>query len=178
MNCTLSEVCPECGDSRLSIASSSLSFVTFGFGFLLSCIAFAAVTRNADNEIGDLTATVLQMAEHIDRIVSSLSQLEIQGDPVLKGMFSLMQSSLKGFREAHSKAQRYLESFKTPTSVCTRIRWWFYEKETAAAMARLQTYKQHFTAIQITFLMRKLETQSDNIELLQRDLRERPKDIL
>ncbi|KAK3334155.1 hypothetical protein B0T19DRAFT_440846 [Cercophora scortea] len=173
MNCTLSEVCPGCGESLLSTASSVIGFLTFGIGFIFAVIAFATVARNADNEIKNLTAIVFQTNEHINCINSSLGQLVVQGDPILDKMLGLIQPSLGGFRQAHADAQEYLESFKKLPSGCKRVSWWFYEKETAATMARLESYKQHFTAIQITFLMRKLEAQSDNIALLRRDVRER-----
>lgn len=150
----LPDVCPECDDSPLSVASNILGILTFGLGLLISVAAFIAITRSADTGIASSKATLHQTNQHIRQIDSYLDILELRSDPELELMDQLIRESLGAFYEAQDEIENYLACFVVPCSLWTRCRWRYQEKETAAAMAKLESHRQHFSAIQQTFLLR------------------------
>ena len=58
------------------------------------------------------------------------------------------------YPSANSEVGTHLEKFGIPTSLWTRIKWWYMDKETAAELAKLEGYNRRITAVQLTFLLR------------------------
>ncbi|KAM5354704.1 hypothetical protein ACJ41O_001351 [Fusarium nematophilum] len=171
MDCTLTEGCPECSDSVLSTTGNVLGLLTFAFSFFLSLAAFLTITRNADGEVRDLHRALDRTDKHIGQINSYLRDLEMQRDPVLGEMRDAMASSFHEFKIAINDIRKHLSRFgdapsddedgrvsrsqaPSSSSYWTSLRWWYDEKDTAAKMAKLESYRQHFNAIQLTLIAR------------------------
>jgi len=164
MNCLLTEACPECDDSPLSLASNVLGLLTFAFSLFLSAAAFLAITRNANDEAQDIYESLAQTREHINHIHGYLVGLVTQSDPVVGSMASLVRDAYGNFIAAHRDARAHLEklgecdkdgtNFHLPPSMWARIRWWYYEKDTATKLGKLESHKQNFTTILLTLIAR------------------------
>lgn len=202
MHCILTEAGTECRDSVLTTAANILGILTFACGVFLSFTALVTITRNADNEVQDLSMALNRTDIHLGDINAYLAQLETERDPILKEMRPTVTSSYRGFLQARDDIRDYLKEFapeitqeqpKPPnslglnhgntwpqdppppqdgpnyhnnsyqtsqgpsrksSSLWTRSKWWYHKKETAAKMARLESCRQHFNAIQLTLIAR------------------------
>lgn len=155
MNCSLQEVCPACNDSPLSFTGNIVGLLTFALGLLASCVAFLSIVRNADSEIESLVRDTNETKAHIVKMSIHIGKLGLrQNSPDLKDMYDLLTDCLAGFAKAQNSVAKHLEMFRLPTSLWTRVKWWYMEKETAAQMAKLDSYNQRITALQLTFLLR------------------------
>lgn len=156
--------CPDCDDSPLSITSNILGILTFAAGLFLSFAAFVTITRNASNEIQDLYTTLDQTDKHIQFLKYHFRDLEGDSDPLFNEMQDAMVHLYILFRAACQDVRNHLRTFghirervserRVSTSAWDNVRWWYYEKDTAAKIAKLDGYRQHFTAIQLTFMAR------------------------
>ncbi|RMJ06873.1 hypothetical protein CDV36_013524 [Fusarium kuroshium] len=216
MYCILTEAGTECRDSVLTTAANILGILTFACGVFLSFTALVTITRNADNEVQDLSMALNRTDIHLGDINAYLAQLEIERDPILKEMRPTVTSSYRGFLQARDDIRDYLKEFapeitqeqpkpsnsmgmnhsntwpqnppvptqdglgcnndsyqpsqgpRKSSSLWTRSKWWYHKKETAAKMARLESCRQHFNAIQLTLIARKMEQQKLSVESLRR----------
>jgi hypothetical protein len=154
MNCTHSEACPSCDDSPLSYTGNITGILTFALGLIVSFIAFITIIRGAGNEIQSLLHTVEETEEHIAQMKTHIKRWDLRRpNAEIQDIISLLMMSLDQFGEARKEAADHLELFKRPLSLCSRIRWWYMEKETSAYMARLDSHNQRITAAQLTLLL-------------------------
>ncbi|KAK4203626.1 hypothetical protein QBC40DRAFT_293743 [Triangularia verruculosa] len=155
--------CPACDDSPLSTTGNITGILTFTLGLIASCVAFFFITRNANTEIQSLLDIVNETENHIIQMAKHIGRLDLRHSPDFVEMRNLLIDSLRRFKEAQRETRTHLKSFEKSGSPWTYIRWWYMEKETAAQIARLQGYNQRITAIQLTFLLRTTDNQSNEI---------------
>ncbi|CAM1509896.1 Fc.00g002310.m01.CDS01 [Cosmosporella sp. VM-42] len=167
MNSTFG-ACAECDDSALSVAGNVLGILTFGIAFLGSCLAFLAVTRSAAKEVKSLGETLDQTRKHIEQIDEYFDILDLRSDPDLERMRAIIDPSLQGFQDVVKELQKKQSKFANYNSLLKRSLWWYEEKDIAAGLAKLESHRQHFSAIQLTFLLSKLKKQGDDIEKLKK----------
>ncbi|KAJ3469425.1 hypothetical protein MRS44_003490 [Fusarium solani] len=68
----------------------------------------------------------------------------------------------------HNNSYHSSQEPRRSSSLWTRSKWWYHKKETAAKMTRLESCRQHFNAIQLTLIARKMEQQKLLVESLRR----------
>ena len=160
------QACPDCdcSDSPLSVVANTLGILTFALGVTAYFAAFTAMTRGAAKEIEE-TWNVLRMTqEQIEQAKQFFNALADRSDPDINAMKGLVGDSLDGFKAAKQGMVRLLDDLgleeKGPNhkviglSWSLRLRWWYYEKDVAAGMAKLRESQQHFAAARLIFLER------------------------
>lgn len=146
-------VCAECGDSDLSVVSNILGILTFGVAFLASCLGFIVIACGASEEISRISDILKQTKEHIDRVEDYRTTLMLRADPSLKSLDKSFDDSIMAFRELRDDMEKELGGYNKGALLVRHFRWWYREKEVAAGMARLESCKQHLSAIQLTALL-------------------------
>lgn len=146
-------VCAECDDSELSVASNVLGILTFAIAFLASCLAFLVATRGASKEIKNLGESLQQTSKHIEQIDKYFEIFNIRADRDLAPMDELITKSLRAFKAALMDMENEYKKYESNT-LLRHFLWWYRENDIAAGMNKLDSHKQHFSAIQLTFLLR------------------------
>jgi len=150
--------CPDPGDSPLSTTGNVLGILTFALGLFAYCIAFSVVVRGADRELAAALATLVDTARQIAEVKQFLDDEEREADPDYRTMKDMIDSSESSYKAAKYEFESQLEPFiMSPhgnMSFLGRFRWWYREKDLAAAATRLENRKQHFATIQLTYLLR------------------------
>lgn len=61
-----------------------------------------------------------------------------------------MDNLLGGFNTGKRGARHGATGVSHPS----RVKWWYYEKDVGAGMAKLREFEQHFAAVQLIFIER------------------------
>ncbi|KAI0428765.1 hypothetical protein F5Y09DRAFT_343359 [Xylaria sp. FL1042] len=166
---SMSGVCPECTDSPLSVTGNVVGIATFALGVIAFCATLFTVTRGADGEIYYYKQTLEETDRHINQISAYFTRLELEADEDLEQQVDSVADSLRQLLIANRDISARIDEVKeVKPALCRRLMWWWKEKEIAGGMVRVESQKQHVTAIQLTFLLNKVKKQSDDIETLMK----------
>jgi hypothetical protein len=166
MDDTLPGGCPacDCADSPLSIVGNVVGILTFVLGVFAYVAAFIAVTRGAANDMRDTEDVLKATQGQIKQITDILKVLYNRSDPALQDMKSLVDDSLQSLVKAKDDLNEFLLRFKVARdgredmvadeSLWSQFKWWYYERDKEARIAKLRGSQQHFAAVQLTFLER------------------------
>lgn len=158
--------CPacDCDDSPLSMVANIFGILTFALGVFAYIAAFFAVTRGATKDMRDTEDVLKATQRQIEQITRFLDVLQNRADPDLQVLKSLLGDSLQDFADVKHEMDGFLLRFNAARdesgvkmvdeSLGSRLRWWYYERDKEAGMAKLRGYQQHFAAVQLTFLER------------------------
>ena len=153
---------PGCGDSPLSTTGSVVGILTFALGLLAYLIAFLTITRGADQALAEMLATLDETDRQILGIKTLLDDAEREADPDYDAMKNMIDGPESSFRTANNDFERLLEPFSVASrrsrpgrmSLFRRFRWWYRDRDLAAATIRLENRRQHFATIQLTYVLR------------------------
>lgn len=149
--------CPNGGDSPLSTTASVLGILTFALSLLAYIIALVVITRSAKGERDTALAIMYDTENQMDRIRHYFDAEQRERDPDYQVYADMINKSEVAFRKAKEKIASCLKPFDAhlgwPLSFVGRLRWWYRVKGVATAAARLESRRQHFATIQLTYLL-------------------------
>ncbi|KAI1281697.1 hypothetical protein F5Y07DRAFT_266987 [Xylaria sp. FL0933] len=152
---SMSGICPECNDSPLSVTGNVLGIATFALGVFAFCATLFTVTRAANSEIRYYTQTLEETDRHINQISTYFTRLELEADEDLKPQVDYVANSLQQLLSANRDISKSIDKVsRVQSGLCRRLMWWWKEKEIAGGLVRVESHKQHVTAIQLTFLLK------------------------
>ena len=149
--------CPTCNcdDSLLSVIANVLGIFTFALGVVAYMVAFTAVTRGAAEGIEDTKAALDRTSDQFEQTRLFFERLQNESVPEVEMLEKLMRDSINGLAGVKLEAGVVLDKFsaeKRGTSrglvIPSRLKWWYYEKDVEAAMAKLRELQQHIVAVQ------------------------------
>lgn len=147
--------CPDCGDSPLSTTGNITGILTFAYALLASALVFLTVIRSADSEIHQLRASVDNTSRHIQTMYTYFSDLNLVGDQDLELIKLSIKDALDDWRAINEDLAEQSENL---ASMRPRIRrqlvWWYRHSDILAGMAKLQSEKDNFFALLLTYMSR------------------------
>ncbi|KAI0521175.1 hypothetical protein F5B22DRAFT_41262 [Xylaria bambusicola] len=161
----MSGTCPECSDSPLSVTGNIIGILTFALGVFAFCATLFAVLRGANEEICRIRQTLNETESEIQDIYPYFTGLELEADEDLKNHQALVQQCLEGLVDARTTVSYRLESIeKVQSGLCRPLGWWWREKEIQGGLLRIENHKRQIMIIQLTFLLKKVKKQSQDVE--------------